>query len=51
MLFNMEIMMSFSDDIIGAVNTTSRNVDDILNINNVYVDNMVKSSIPFRASS
>ena len=39
-------MMSLSDDeqadIIGAFNTTSRYVDDILNINNVYFDNMVK---------
>ena len=38
-------MMSFPDDkqadIIDAFNTTSRDLDDILNINNVYFDNMV----------
>ena len=39
-------MMSPSDakqaDIIGAFNTTVRYLDDILNINNVYFDNMVR---------
>ena len=39
-------MMSLSDgkqaDIIDAFNTTSRYLDDILNIINVYFDNMVK---------
>ena len=38
-------MMSLSGDkqadIIDAFNTTPRNLDDILNINNVYFDNMV----------
>ena len=38
-------MMSFSDDkqvdVIHAYNTTSRYLNDILNINNVYFDNMV----------
>ena len=38
-------MMSLSDDkhvdIIDALNTTSRYMDDILNINNIYFDNMV----------
>ena len=38
-------MMSLSDDkqadIFDAFNTTSRYLDDILNINNVYFDNMV----------
>ena len=38
-------MMSLSDDkqadIIDAFNTTSRYLDDILNIDNVYFDNMV----------
>ena len=38
-------MMSLSDDkqadVIDAFNTTSRYLDDILNINNVYFDNMV----------
>ena len=39
------LMMSLSGDkqadIIDAFNTTSRYLDDILNINNVYFDNMV----------
>ena len=38
-------MMSLSDDkqadVIDAFNTTSRHLDDILNINHVYFDNMV----------
>ena len=38
-------MMSLSNDkqadIIDVFNTTSRYLDDILNINNVYFDNMV----------
>ena len=38
-------MMSLSDDkqadVIDAFNTTSRYLDDILNINTVYFDNMV----------
>ena len=38
-------MMSFSDDkqadIINAFNTTSKYLDNILNIDNVYFDNMV----------
>ena len=38
-------MMSFSDDrqadILDSFNTTSRYLDDILNIKNVYFDNMV----------
>ena len=38
-------MMSLSDDkqadIIDAFNTTSRSLDDILNIDNVYFDNSV----------
>ena len=41
-------MMSLSDDkqadIIDAFNTTARYLDDILNINNDYLDNMVKVS-------
>ena len=40
-----DFMMSLSDDkqadIIDAINTTSRYLDDIMNINNVYFDNMV----------
>ena len=43
-------MMSLSDDkqadIIDAFNTTSRYLDDILNINNVYFDNMVSQINP-----
>ena len=43
-------MMSLSDDkeadIIDAVNTTSRYLDDILNINDVYFDNMVSQRYP-----
>ena len=43
-------MMSFSDvkqaNIIDAFNTTSRYLDDILSINNVYFDNMVSKIYP-----
>ena len=43
-------MMSLSDDehadIIDAFNTTFRYLDDILNINNVYFDNMVSQIYP-----
>ena len=43
-------MMSHPDDkqtdIIGAFNTTSRYLDDILNIYNVYFDNMVSQIYP-----
>ena len=43
-------MMSLSDDkqadVIDALNTTSRYLDDILNINNVYFDNMVSQIYP-----
>ena len=43
-------MMSVSDDnqtdVIDAFNTTSRYLDDILNINNVYFDNMVGQIYP-----
>ena len=43
-------MMSLSDDkqadVIDAFNTTSRYLDDILNINNVYFDNMVSQIHP-----
>ena len=42
--------MSLSDDkqadLIYAFNTTSRYLDDILNINNVYFDNMVSQIYP-----
>ena len=43
-------MMSLSDDkqadVTGSFNTTSRYLDDILNINNVYFDNMVIQIYP-----
>ena len=43
-------MMSLSDnkqaDIIDAFNTTSRYLDDILNINNIYLDNVVSQIHP-----
>ena len=43
-------MMSLSDDkqadVIDAFNTTSRYLDDILDINNVYFDNMVRQIYP-----
>ena len=42
-------MMSLSDDnqadVIDAFNTTSRYLEDILNINNVYFDNMVSHTL------
>ena len=43
--YERDFMMSLSDDkqadVIDAFNTTSRYLDDILNINNVYFENMV----------
>ena len=43
--YERDFMMSLSDDkqadVIDAFSTTSRYLDDILNINNVYFDNMV----------
>ena len=43
-------MMSLSDDkqadIIDAFNTTSRYLDDILNMNNIYFDTMVSQIYP-----
>ena len=45
-----DFMISLSDvkqaDVIDAFNTTSRYLDDILNINNVYIDNMVSQIYP-----
>ena len=52
--YERDFMMSLSDDkqadVIDALNTTSRYLDDILilNIDNIYFENMV-SNIPFRA--
>ena len=48
--YKRDFMMSLSDDkqadVIDAFNTTSRYLDDILNINNVYFDNMVSQIYP-----
>ena len=45
-----DFMMYLSDDkqsdVIGAFNTSSRYLYDILNINNVYFDNMVSQIYP-----
>ena len=44
--YERDFMMSLSDDkqagVIDAFNTSSRYLDDILNINDVYFDNMVR---------
>ena len=46
----IDFMMSLSDDkqadVIDAFNTTSRYLDDILNIDNVYFYNMVSQIYP-----
>ena len=43
--YERDFMMSHSDDkqafVIEEFNTTSRYLDDILNVNNIYFDNMV----------
>ena len=48
--YETDFMMSFSDDkqadVVDAINTTSRYLVDILNINNVYFDNMVSQIYP-----
>ena len=48
--YERDFMMSLSDDkqadVIDAFNTTSRYLDDILNINNVYFDNMISQIYP-----
>ena len=48
--YERDFMMSLSDDkqadIIDAFNTTSRNWDNILNINIVYFDNMLSQIYP-----
>ena len=48
--YERNFMMSLSDDkqadVIDAFNTTSRYLDDILIINNVYFDNMVSEIYP-----
>ena len=48
--YERDFMMSLSDDkqadVIDAFNTTFRYLDDILNINNAYFDNMVSQIYP-----
>ena len=48
--YEWDFMMSLSDnkqaEVIDAFNTTSRYMDDILNINNVYFDNTVSNIYP-----
>ena len=48
--YEKDFIVSLSDDkqadVIGAFNTTSRYLDDILNINNVYFDNIVSQIYP-----
>ena len=48
--YDRDFMVSLSDnkqaDIIDAFDTPSRYLDDILNINNVYFDNMVSQIYP-----
>ena len=48
--YERDFMMSLSDDkqadVIDAFNTTSRYLDDILNINNFYFENMVSQIYP-----
>ena len=48
--YERDLIMSLSDDkqadIIDAFNTTSRYLDDIFNINNVYFDTMVSQIYP-----
>ena len=48
--YERDFMISLSDDkqadVIDAFNTTSRYFDDILNINNVYFDNMISQINP-----
>ena len=48
--YERDFMMSLSDDkqtdVVDAFNATSRYLDHILNINNVYLDNMVSQIYP-----
>ena len=48
--YERDFMMFLSDDkqtdVIDAFNTTSRYLDDILNINNVYFDNIISQIYP-----
>ena len=49
--YERDFMMSLTDDkqadVIDAFNTTSKYLDNILNINNVYFDNMVSQIYPW----
>ena len=48
--YERDFMMSLSDDkqadVIDAIDTTSRYLDDTLNINNVYFDTLVSQIYP-----
>ena len=48
--YERDIMMALSDDnkddIVDALNTTSKYLDDEFNINNVFFDNMVSQIYP-----
>ena len=48
--YERDFMVSLSGDkqadVIDAINSTSRYLDDILNINNVYFENMVSQIYP-----
>ena len=48
--YERDFMMTLSDDkqadVIDALNTTSRYLDDIINISNVYFNNMVSQIYP-----
>ena len=44
--FTMSLSVDKQADVIDAFNTTSKYLDDILNINNVYFDNMVGQIYP-----
>ena len=46
LFFIMSLYDDKQADVIDAFNTTSRYLDDILNINNVYFDNMVSQIYP-----
>ena len=53
--YERDFMVSLSDDkqddVIDAFNTTSRYLDDILNINNVYIYNMVNQRATLQSSN
>ena len=42
----MSLSVDKQADVIGAYNTTSRYLDDILNIDNIYFDTMVSQIYP-----